>query len=93
MHQRMYPLRDKPVYDKEIFFDIEFRIQPFQIAGMIIFNTKTQYQNLSTGGRTDWVSLNKPKPVESAFQRRRPENTTRHGKPAQIIQRNHVQIG
>jgi hypothetical protein len=55
---------------------------------MVILNAMTQYQVLSTSGRTDWVSLNKAEPVESTFECRGLEKTAGDGKAAQIIQRN-----
>jgi hypothetical protein len=45
----------------------------------------TQYQVLSTSGRTDWISLNKAESVESTFQCRGLEKTTGDGKAAQIV--------
>ena len=88
MHQRLYRFREKTVDDKEILFDPELWVQAFEIAGMVVLNTMTQYQVLSTSGRTDWISLNKAESVESTFQRRGLEKTARDGKAAQIIQRN-----
>ena len=55
---------------------------------MVILNAMTQYQVLSTSGRTDWVSLNKAESVESTFERRGLEKAAGDGKAAQIIQRN-----
>jgi hypothetical protein len=48
----------------------------------------TQYQVLSTSGRTDRVSLNKAESIESTSQRRRLEKTAGNGKATQIVQRN-----
>ena len=59
MHQRLYAPGDKTVHDKEILFDAKSWIQAFEIAGMVILNAMTQYQVLSTSGRTDGVGLNK----------------------------------
>src|SRR6266699_4417068 len=55
---------------------------------MVILNAVTQYQVLSTSGRTDWISLNKVESVESTFQCRGLEKTAGDGKAAQIVQRN-----
>jgi len=85
MHQRLYTVREKTVHNKEILFDAEFWVQPFEIAGMVILNAMTQYQVLSTSGRTDRVSLNKTESVESAFQRRGLEKTAGDGKASQIV--------
>jgi hypothetical protein len=88
MHQRLDSSSDKTVDDKEILFDPEFWVQAFEIAGMVVPNTMTQYQVLSASGRTDRVSLNKAESVESTFQRRGFEKTAGDSKTAQIIQRN-----
>ena len=55
---------------------------------MIVLNTMTQYQVLSTSGRTDRISLNKAESAESTFQRRGLEKTARDGKAAQVAQCN-----
>jgi len=88
MHQRLYRSREETVHDKEILFDAESWVQAFEIAGMVILNAMTQYQVLSTSGRTDWISLNKAESVESTFQGRGLEKTAGYGKAAQIVQRN-----
>src|SRR5205823_1775129 len=88
MHQHLYRSREETVHDKEILFDAESWIQAFEIAGMVILNAMTQYQVLSTSGRTDWISLNKTESVESTFQCRGLEKTAGDGKAAQIVQRN-----
>jgi hypothetical protein len=88
MHQRLYRSREETVHDKEILFDAEAWVQAFEIAGMVILNAMTQYQVLSTSGRTDWISLNKAESVESTFQCRRLEKTAGDGKAAQIVQCN-----
>jgi hypothetical protein len=88
MHQRLYASCDKTVYDKEILFDSELWVQPFEIAGTVTFNAMTQYQILSASGCTDWISLNKAESVESAVQCRGLEETAGDRKAAQIIQCN-----
>jgi hypothetical protein len=85
MHQRLYRSGEETVHDKEILFDAESWVQAFEIAGMIVLNAMTQYQVLSTSGRTDWISLNKAESVESTFQCRGLEKTTGDGKAAQIV--------
>ena len=55
---------------------------------MVVPNAMTQYQVLSTSGRTDRISLNKAESVESTFQRRGLEKTAGDGKAAQVTQRN-----
>src|SRR5213075_3418998 len=87
MHQRPYRSCEKTVHDKEILFDAESWVQAFEVAGMVILNAMTQYQVLSTSGRTDWISLNKAESVESTFQGRGLEKTAGDGKAAQIVQR------
>src|SRR6266480_4883135 len=88
MHQCLYRSCEKTVHDKEILFDAESWVQAFEIAGMVILNAMTQYQVLSTSGRTDWISLHKAESVESTFQCRGLEKTAGDGKAAQIVQRN-----
>ena len=85
MHERLYASRKKTVHDKEILFDAELWVQPFEIAGMIILNAMTQYQVLGTSGGTDWVGLNKAESVDSAFQCRGLEKTAGDGEAAQIV--------
>ena len=68
MHQRLYRPCEKTVHDKKILFDAESWVQAFEIAGLVILNAMTQYQVLSTSGRTDWISLNKTESVESTFE-------------------------
>jgi len=88
MHQRLYRSREETVHEKEILFDTESWVQAFEIAGMVILNAMTQYQVLSTSGRTDWISLNKAESVKRTFQCRGLEKTAGDGKAAQIVQRN-----
>src|SRR5689334_21419570 len=88
MHQSLYRSREKTINDKEILFDPELWVQALEIAGMVVLNTMTKYQVLSTSGRTDRIGLNKAESAESAFQCRGFEKTARDCKAAQIIQRN-----
>src|SRR5207244_4935673 len=88
MHHCLYGSREETVHDKEILFDAKSWVQAFEIAGMVILNAMTQYQVLSTSGRTDRISLNKAESVESTLQRRGLEKTAGNGKAAQIVQRN-----
>src|SRR5437762_11190290 len=89
MYQRLYRSCEKTVHDKKILFDAEFRVQAFEIAGMIIVNAMAQYQVLSTSGRADRVSLNKAEWVKSTFQCRGLEMAAGDGKAALMIKRNH----
>src|ERR1051326_5656619 len=46
----------------------------------------TQDQVLSTRGRADWISLNKPHPLQSIFEGRRSKEAPCDGKAPQIVQ-------
>src|SRR6476660_3217568 len=87
MYQRLKCLRHKPVHDEEVFLDLELRIQPFEVSGVIIFYAMTQYEVLGTRRRTDRIGLDKTHPIEGAFQCSRLEKTTGDGIPPQMIQR------
>ena len=86
MHQRLKRLCHKSIHDKEVFLDLELRIQPFEISGVIIFYAMAKYEVLSTRGRTDWISLDKIHPLERGFQCSRLEKRASNGIAPQMIQ-------
>src|SRR5262249_13264759 len=76
MHQRLKRLRHKPVHDEEIFLDLDLRIHPFEVPGMVILYTMTQDEVLSTRRRSDRIGLNKTHAIKRAFHCSRLEKTT-----------------
>src|SRR5436190_6201509 len=84
MHQRLYGPCQETVDDEKIFFDAKLRVQTFKVAGMVVFYAMTQYEVLSTSGRTDRVGLDKTHSLESAFQCGGLEKTASDRKAPQV---------
>src|SRR5437762_2908483 len=79
LHRRLKRLCHKSIHDKEVFLDLELRIQPFEISGVIIFYAMAKYEVLSARGRTDWISLDKIHLLERGFQCSRLEKRASNG--------------
>src|SRR5260370_36701414 len=79
VHERLNRLCHEPVHDEEVFLDVQLRIEPFEIAGVIIFCAMAQYKVLGTRGRTDRIGLDKAHALESSFQCGRLEKTAGNG--------------
>ncbi len=79
MHESLNRFCHEPVHDEEVFLDPQLRIEPFEIARVIIFCAMAQYKILGTRRRTDRIRLDKPYALEGAFQCSRPEKTASNG--------------
>ena len=75
MNERLNRSCHEPVHDEEVFLNVQFRIEPFEIAGVIILCAVAQYKVLRTRGRTDRIGLDKAHSLEDAFQCSRLEKT------------------
>src|SRR5258707_14180220 len=67
MHQRLYRSRNETVDDEVILFDVQLRIQAFEVAGTVILDAVSQRQVLSSSGCADRICLDKAHPVQGAL--------------------------
>ena len=87
MHQRVERPRDEPVDKKEILFDIERRVQTFEVARAVVFNAVAQCEILRASRRADRVGLNEAHAIECASQRRGLEQASSDSKATQVVER------
>jgi len=73
MHQSVKGAGDEPIVDEEVFLDSEFVVAALEIAGPVIHDAMSQGQILCAGGRSDWIGLHEPKPLDRLFERGRAE--------------------
>ena len=87
VHQRLQPARHEAVVDEDVFFDVERRVAPLQIAGAVALHALAKDQVLRPRRRADRVRLHEPQPIERARQRGRPEQAARDREAPQILER------
>src|SRR4029453_16281690 len=69
-HQRLYPPRDEPIVDKEVFLNAEPRVSPLEISGAVVADAMPQRQILRPRRRADGIGLNESQLWDPPLQAR-----------------------
>ena len=85
VHQRVNSARQESVVDEEVLLDAELRVATLEVARPIALHAVAQRQVLRPRRGANRVSLNEPKLVQRAFQRRRWEKAAGDGEGAKIL--------
>ena len=70
MQQLPHRLRQKSVRVQVVFFDVERRILPLEIAGAISDDAVPEYQVLRARRRPNRIGLHESEPIDGSLQRR-----------------------
>ena len=71
MQQVPYPLRQKSVGVQVVFFDVQRRIVPLEIACAVTANTMPEDEILRARRRSNGIGLHETEPIDGIGNRRR----------------------